>query len=544
MKNKILLWVIVIFLIGCSITYADSYKKLCLTYGQKALTPPQSYTCHKDCCKLCVVYIGTGTYATNPNICNALGLDCACGQSSQDFDAPQITINFPYDNYASPERYITFDLSMDEVSDLYYLDSQEENKGYRKICSVCNKYHRAVSFDEGYHNLTFKARDRNGNSGYKSVAFYIDSREPKIRDITPDDGGYANGLFTIDYDEENLQRIILHYKQSGSYVDVTKTDCPAGKAQECIFNIAGLEQGPLEFYFTLGDLATTVDSKVYEVTVDTVSPVITLTEPQNMPYPERKIQFGIALSENVRTLEYLDYNDQRPKYQRLCSNCGEYQKTRPFNDGEHNLSIRATDFAGNEGFYEIVFAIDSKDPRIKKQEPKQKSYDNGVFKVEYDEENLQSVTLHYNQGSGYVDVTKTDCPAGKKQECYFVLTNLEQGYLEYYFTLTDLIRDVDGKVYKDITIDSIPPGITINSPAYGSILNSRYVGFDILLSEEVKTLEYMDNNDSRPKFSRFCSRCSKYNMRKSFSYGEHNLLIKAEDYAGNEAFTEIIFTIQ
>jgi len=73
------------------------------------------------------------------------------------------------------------------------------------------------------------------------------------------------------------------------------------------------------------------------------------------------------------------------------------------------------------------------------------------------------------------------------------------------------------------------------SPADGDTFSSRYVTFNVELSERVKELYYFDEDLNRKRT--LCRNCQYYGPRRlRFSAeSDHEITFHATDYAGNEA---------
>lgn len=549
MRNKIVVTRVLKVLIGVLIlvalavvVFADDYHWECMTYGDCL---SGGYCCYKDRCFACVKNGYTRVFYR----CYDKPM-CEWGSSSNiDQEPPGITVNAPLDGSVFSSKYVDFDIEINEPSTLYYLDSADERRGYMRMCSRCTRYTRSRRFDDGPHTLTFKAIDRSGNEGFAEVSFIIDSKEPKIRRTYPKDGEYVSTDFIVEYDEENLVSITLHWKPGGSetYTDVTKTNCPAGKRQTCVFTVDGLPQGEVYYYFSVADVASNADSDEVMIYVDTMPPQMTVNSPVDEAlYPERRVEFEIHVNEEV-TLEYIDYFDRKPRFRRLCSRCTEYTRSKSFRDGFHNITIRATDNAGNTNTTNISFIVDSKDPRIKRIEPRRRDYTNGSFTVKYDEENVEKVELYYKLGEGseYNEPVLGDCDSGKNQECTIIivegLEDIKHEELWYYFVIEDIVGHVDVSRENMVYVDTVSPEMSVNSPVNGGTYGRR-VDFEISVTEEVE-IGYIDNSDPRQRYRRLCSRCDSYTRSKSFSYGPHDLTIFATDEAGNSDVESISFTV-
>jgi hypothetical protein len=462
--------------------------------------------------------------------------------------APGLIVHSPIQGAIYNEKRVGLDIQVIDDSDteVGYIDHADTRPRYRRLCSSCDSYNRTRSFSDGPHNISIRATDKASNSAEENISFLVDSKEPRIKKTEPKRREYTDGVFTVTYDEENPESVTLYYKEQGSldYAAIAKNDCPSGRNQECTITVPGLAQGELWYYFMVQDIAGSIDqSKETLVYVDTEVPGLVVNSPlDGQSYSNKKISLDIQVTDsNDVEIGYIDYSDTRPRYKRLCSRCDSYNRTKSFGEGWHNVTITATDKAGNSDEENITFFVDSKKPRIKRVEPRSRSYTNGTFTVKYDEENLQLLTLMYkeNGSEDYVAFATDTCPSGKNQECIMTVQGLEQGELWYYFVLEDLAFMDESREVK-VFVDTVAPVITLLSPSSGSF--ETYYPFNITISEYAK-LEFIDHTASSPRYRSLCSRCDSYDRRKYFSDGDHSLTIRASDKAGNYDEVDITFTI-
>ena len=340
-----------------SATYVvdDEYHWACLTHGDKLVT----YSCDHDCCRVCQ----KNGYTYPENRCS--GSPCSCeGAHAGDLEDPVITLTLPVDNFVSGTRSVDFMLDVDEDVSLYYKDSADERRGFRKLCSSCKKFDDKISFVDGPHTITLQAVDYNSNDAEETVSFFVDSRKPRIKKILPKAKGYTNGTFIVEYDEDNLEKITLVYDQGFGPVSVVRENCPSGAKQQCTFFVPGMSNLPLNYSFIVEDVISTVQSKeVKAVNVDTEVPVMSVIEPYITTYGTNtysgSVLFDVDVSEEI-TLEYLDYvegSTRIPKWYKLCSKCDNYYKKRYLAKGNHNMIIRATDLAGNSDQSSVSFTV-------------------------------------------------------------------------------------------------------------------------------------------------------------------------------------------
>jgi len=254
--------------------------------------------------------------------------------------------------------------------------------------------------------------------------------------------------------------------------------------------------------------------------------------PKNGNYEERSLPFIINLLEEVQTLEYSDNN---ARYSRLCSKCQFFNKSKNFDDGYHNLSIKATDYNSKVYLQNVSFFIDSIAPRVLKQEPGNNDLSNGHFKVKYTEDNVQSIALHF----GNHLIAKSDCPSGRNVECdfYVNVSEYDGETIPYWFEVSDLFNTASYRRQFNVLIDTSLPILTIYHPLNRTIYPRR-VPFNITINENnPDSLLYIDYSDRRPQNKTLCRECNDYGFTrpktKLFSEGNHTIEFIALDKVGN-----------
>ena len=263
---------------------------------------------------------------------------------------------------------------------------------------------------------------------------------------------------------------------------------------------------------------------------------------------ERRMLFNLTTDIEVDEITYIDYADRSPRWRILCRNCDEYgnirERTKSFRDGEHNLSFRAVK-DGNYVEKNVSFFIDSRDPRISKTEPRS-GFASGNFYVEFTELNPESLVLTYGNSLRNKSVDLSRCyESGRIKACdvYVNLSDFDGEEIGYWFTLNDTAGNSDESTHRTVSVDQTDPVID----NFDLTVDGRRVTFNISVTEQnFDEIEYMDNEDRRPRWRTLCSRlrddiCL---ARKSFTSGFHNLSINVTDEAGNYASREdILFTI-
>jgi len=276
---------------------------------------------------------------------------------------------------------------------------------------------------------------------------------------------------------------------------------------------------------------------------------MTVYSPKNnsatMPYGTTRIPFNISLTKAIDTLEFINYNNHAPKWRLLCRNCDNFgfikTEFQNLNDGQNDITIKARDIFGNTQEKNISLNIDSRLPKIIDIRPRANSIINGsLFSIKYTENNLKDIKLVFNGTANILN-----CSAGNKQECLNSL-NLSQyngNYFDYYFLISDFVTSVNSSK-KRVFVDTSIPGITVYSPL--SSLYPEKVKFNLTISEKAK-LEYKDISALNPKWRTLCVNCNEYGNLKgktiSFKDGNHTIIIRATDHAGNLKSTQTSFAV-
>ncbi len=279
---------------------------------------------------------------------------------------------------------------------------------------------------------------------------------------------------------------------------------------------------------------------------DETPPTMQINSPVNGEvYTARSILLNLDPSE-ISDVDYIDNDLPAEGWRTLCQRCSEYSKSRNFKEGENNITFRVIDESGNSAFFDIVFYIDSKVPKIKKTEPKSGTFANGQFKVSFQEQNVKEVVLNYgNSDEGYREETVDvdTCPGNNDNYDCTVNVNLEDydgQDIDYYFS----VEDVAGSI---VTSKPVFLKTDFSSPEFLNLdysVNGKFVMFELEIDEAYfKSVTYKELNSGDNKEKTLCNKltgnmCSK---KVSFKDGEHGILVTARDLAGNSADEFVIF---
>jgi len=461
-----------------------------------------------------------------------------------------LVVNSPEEK-AYNNRRVPFNLTTSLESELIeFINWNDRNPRFRRLCRDCDSYgfdrKRTQTMNEGENNLTIRA---HGSLIEKNISLFVDSKKPKITKTEPK-GGFASGIFSIEFDEENPVSLFLNYG-NGSEVRNSEVDLQDCFSEKCIVsvNLSDFEGQEIEFWFNLTDIAESfVESRVVDVEVDTLAPSVNSFESE---FDGKKVEFIFNVSEeNFDKISYIDSFDSRAREKNICTRLdnGICDKTSSFRDGEHQLNFTIADKSGNTAIENVSFLIDSKKPKITKTEPR-RGFSNGLFMVEFDEENPVSLFLNYGNesetrnvvgdlGACFENRGKTKCNVPVN------LSDFEGQEIEFWFNLTDIVGNFVESRKNGVEVDTLAPVVNF----FNSSINGRRVEFFINVSEEnFDEISYIDSFDSTPRLRKICNRLNDEICDKTISFrtGEHFLNISALDKAGNSAvvFDDLNFTI-
>ena len=404
--------------------------------------------------------------------------------------------------------------------------------------------------------------DMCGGESMQEKIFYVDLTNPLISNLQPLNNSivYSNPrpLISAYLDEiyqsnSGINKNSVIMKVDGNVVGASVIDAGLIDAIVNYFPSADLSDGMHNVSVYAGDNAGRGSILEWFFYFNSsVSPLsLTVNSPIDREvYDSKRVSFDMFASRKVNEIEYINWNDRRPRWRRLCRNCNEYGMTRKrfksLNEGENNITIKATNGYGYMDEKNISLFIDSKKPRISKILPRRNKVINGSeFYIKYTEDNLREVSVVWNP----VQVLYGCNESGRNKECTVSLnlSDYDGKWINYYFNVSDVVRSVLSRETR-VLVDTTLPVLNVYSP-YNKTGNESYerrVPFNITIGEDVK-LEYYDNSEARPRWKRICTRCDEYGfdrVRKiSFRRGVHDLLIRAVDNAGNSDTKEIEFEV-
>lgn len=274
-----------------------------------------------------------------------------------------LAVNNPVSPAKSNSNYVSVDLSSSETSDFFY--SYNDNMGiWSNLCLKTNKCVRKIKMNEGNNTIKLRAINKNGAFDTKNLNVLVDTVRPKILGITPRNNLFVNSsIFSISYREENLDKIIFHYKKAtqNEQTVVGNSSCLSGVDKTCSFTVSGYE-GKIAFWFEIID---TVGNKIIStkntVEIDSTKP--NMVNFSGIPQEDNRVKFVFDITEkNFKEIVYSDdstCNLINPNVEYLCSSltAGRCINTKKFCSGDHSITFTVKDKAGNSDTKVTSFTI-------------------------------------------------------------------------------------------------------------------------------------------------------------------------------------------
>jgi parallel beta-helix repeat protein len=360
---------------------------------------------------------------------------------------------------------------------------------------------------DGVYTILVEAQDLAGNVNSRWYQFTMDSTRPQIILNTPLNNSIIQKDTTLDFDviDLHLDQITHNVNNQGANPIMGPYD----------ISTSTWSDGDYTIRFDASDIAGNTNSSWFYFTLDSVKPVISLVSPSNNSF----IDAGDAID--------LSVTETNLKEVQISVAGGAWEdivypfdiETSSWNDGTHSIEVRAEDLAGNVGFAQYSFQLDSTLPSISLESPSDGSYldVDTIINLEVTDDNLDSVLYSENGASTLL----LDFP-------YDIDTSSwNQGDYEITVTAVDLAGNQRQMTYSFVK-DTEAPQISLTSPSNNSLIS---VGTDLefaVSDDNLDSVEYSLDGSSYDDLP------DPYSLdTSSWNDGTYTIYIRAEDEAGN-----------
>lgn len=415
---------------------------------------------------------------TNPNTlwsCQACDNESNCGFASENRTLlynptpPSVNITFPEPfNYTFAPTTLNYTYEGSPTSCWYSTDG-----GVTNISTTCGIVVTGLTASQGWNTWAISIEDAQLRKADSSVNFYVDSIAPTITPINPANNTFTNNTtqnFTAEINDTGIglaNATLNIYNQTGLY---NQTTIDLGGVATSIVGIPVLlVDGFYNWFFNvfdiLGNQAVTENNTL---TIDTITPAISIVYPQDANYTSKPTQLDYTLSDiNPDTCWYsLDSGATN-----ISITCGNNVTGLSANEGINTWLVSIQDKAGNVNSSSATFFVDSVAPTIQYVAPTEtdNSYitrTNLYVNVTASDTNLKNITTRlYLAGTLINSQTTTTSPN------YYSYGGLANGIYTFNGTACDILDTCTELATRTTTVDILYPLISFGAGTLANGVN-------------------------------------------------------------------------
>ncbi|HYA10849.1 MAG TPA: Ig-like domain-containing protein [Thermoplasmata archaeon] len=361
-----------------------------------------------------------------------------------------------------------------------------------------------VSLPDGPHTFVVVATDTAGNRAEAAVSVTVETTPPAISISSPTSGTVTN----------NSVAEVTGTTEPGASVSVNGV--VAAVSPTGSFSVAiALAEGANTITATARDGAGNAASTSVSVTLDTLPPPLTISSPT--PGPTNHSSVTVAGTTEAGATVTVDGAAV------TVGPTGAFSTVVTLPDGPHTFIVVATDTAGNRAEAEVSVTVETTPPAISISSPTSGAVTNdSVAKVTGTTEPGASVSVN--------GVMAAVSPTGS----FSVVITLSEGAN----TLTATAKDAAGNSASTsvfVTLDTLPPPLTISSPAAGptnhsavTVAGTTEAGATVTVDGAAVTV----------------GPTGAFSTVVTLPDGPHTFVVVATDTAGNRAEADVSVTVE
>jgi hypothetical protein len=379
-----------------------------------------------------------------------------------------------------------------------------------------------IPLADGDHTVEVRAFDMAGNGDTDSVSFSVDATAPTVAITSPEDGACLDSdtvvvTWTVS---ETGPDITVSYRIDGGYWDVATGDSAT---------FSSLDEGEHTVEVKVSDVADNEYTASVTFTVDTVSPSVSITSPEDGDLVGTDdVAVSWTASDGGSGIDTVEIRAGDDAWQDAGTSPSVIEGLA---DGPHTVEVMATDAAGNWAIAMIDITVDATDPVVSITEPTEGSIlSSSTVEIVW--------TADDGSGSGVAAVElNLDSSAWEPVTGgTTTLTGLADGEHTVVIRATDLVGNEDSASV-NFTVDTLGPTVSIDSPADGYISSSASIAIAWTASSDTETTEYRLDGGSWVEVTGSSVTLS------SLSDGSHTFEVSVTDGAGLSVTDSIGFVV-
>lgn len=471
-----------------------------------------------------------------------LGRSCAISDDGSHIIRADATTNYNiYYLTSIPETTISYDDSYTSGGTLYVSEQTTftlsadclapDNTSYWRVDSESYRTYSGPfelsAYEEGNHTLYYYTEDSYGNAeAPNTLDFYLDKEVTSLSITSPANDSWMGASFTVEWNGSDSGVGIQEYQ--------LRTDEGAWKDLE--MNTSYL-LGPLD------DGQHTIDVRAFDhlshskeasvvVNVDDTPPTLDISSPTEGEYLfSSDVMVSWSGSDAGSGIDHYEARLDGGSWVNKGTDISHEFTDVP--DGGHNVQVKAVDAIDNTATESVDFNVDTSDPSISINTPS---------------ENMNisqnSVTLEWNatdSGSG-VDRFEIRADDGNWMDIGDHTSHELDGLSNGSHTVDVKAIDAAGNIDIDtvnFTVDTMSPMISIHTPSADEILEKKDVNINWTGDDEHSGIQYYEIRIDDGAWKDVGDKTS-YTF-EDLSAGEHSVMVKAVDNAGNERVETVGF---
>ncbi len=430
------------------------------------------------------------------------------------------------------------DMTVD-AADFYYQVAITRPDQQTMTSEYLQTQNRSFTFsDEGDYTMNFYTLDMaNNQSATRSVSFRIDKTAPEVSISGVAGGGTsansANVSFVLkEAFWKDASGVITIYRKAGDGSEETlyKTINVTPTAYETVTTESLTETGVYRMEFTATDRIGHKSSTNQTFTIDREAPVVTLTGVNNYDVTDKTVEFKAEINDDFYSSKTVSIEGKRTdmngkKNSLSFSSFNQHGNPTVINesyadDGIYDITVTATDTAGNKHSSTVHFTIDKTAPVI-----------TGLDDL--DGRILTSVDLDFDLDEMVSDLTVCEVHMYLNGSEYDGVSDIEDGSYTLLVTAEDELGHYSEKSVSFV-LDTKPPVFIVTGVEDGEVKQADY-SIDVSLQLDEDKLTEVTLNGQAIDIS---ENSAHIDVAKE---GTYTLYMKAVDVAGNEAEQTIEF---
>ena len=356
-----------------------------------------------------------------------------------------------------------------------------------------------VTFNEGSNTLIAYANDSAGNLNTSSVVFSVDTIEPVINIVYPQNITYNINVSELNYTVSETG--LCWYS-----IDDGGTNSSTVVSGVNFTDVTSVEQNNTWTIYC-NDSVGNKDHDEILFTKDTADPTVTINSPLNNSYRNRTVNVDIqainVAETSIDSIFFFNGTENVTWTTPVLVN---------FSEGSNTLIAYANDTAGNEGNKTVIFNVDTTVPNVTIINPANITYNNANVLVNLSNSSDAATTFFFN---GTENVTYTAGSAGVN-----VVFNEGPNTLIAY--ANDSLGNLN-TTNVNFAIDTVAPNLTINEPL-NITYDNKTISVDLTNSSDAANTWFFNGTENVTWTAP---------VLVNFSEGSNTLIAYANDSVGN-----------